>query len=385
MRMIWFLLLIIMESTGLQAWAMGNYSEVLRDQYGRAIGGATVSVYNSGTSTLATIYSDNGVTAKSNPFLTDALDGRFNFYAENGVYDIVYVYPGATFDPAHTQRISVIDGSELSAGGGGGGSAAQGLEANHALVNEISGATISKPFIAGDGVRKIEIFGDATLGAVIRSVTPGDTAWNCRTNFNCLLRDEENAATMLTIDPDATSKNAMYQFGANYKPVGSVYVPLSARGAATITETNLLTNQPKRFWGQNGDNDTDAFDFHIPVTGKMDGLIALTVTLTGASTHATPSGSIAYTCAVKSYRPGIDTYAAHATAGEQTITLTPATQYRPVSATSPSIAINGTVAVGAELIGSCEANAAGTTSAQMTNWFLSADALVQFLVNSWSD
>lgn len=385
MRMIWLLLCIILESTGLQAWAMGNYSEVLRDQYGRAIGGATVSVYNSSTATLATIYSDNGVTPKSNPFLTDALDGRFNFYAANGVYDIVYVYPGVTFDPSHTQRISVIDGSELSAGGGGGGSAAQGLEANHALVNEISGATISKPFIAGDGVRKIEIFGDATLGAVIRSVTPGDTVWNCRTNFNCLMRDEENASTIVEIDPDAASRNAMYQFGPSYKPVGSVYVPLSARGAATMTETNLFTNQPKRFWGQNADNDTDAFDFHIPVTPKMVGITTIAITLTGASTHATPSGNIAYTCAVKSYRAGVDTYSSHDTTGEQTLTLTTNTQYMPVSVTSADITINGTVSAGAELIGSCEANSAGTTSAQMANWFLSGDAWVQFLVNSWSD
>jgi hypothetical protein len=68
-----------------------------------------------------------------------------------------------------------------------------------------------------------------------------------------------------------------------------------------------------------------------------------------------------------------------------TVTLTPATQYRPVSVTSSAITINGTVAAGAELIGSCEANSSGTTSTQMTNWFLSGDVIVQVLVNSWSD
>jgi len=384
MRAVWLALLLV-ASTGLQAWAMGNYSEVLRDQYGRAIGGATVSVYNSGTGTLATIYTDNGVTLKANPFLTDALDGRFNFYADNGVYDIVYVSPGVAFDNTHTQRLSVVDGSDLGAGGGGGGSAAQGLEANHALVNEISGAIISKPFIAGDGTRKIEIFGDPTLGAVIRSATPTDTIWTCRAGFTCSIRDDQNASTMLEVNPGGGSKNAMYQFGVNYKPVSSIYAPLSPRGASTMTETSLLANQPKRFWGQNADNDTDAFDFHIPVTAKMVGITTLTLTLTGASTHATPSGNIAYTCAVKSVRPSTDTYAAHDTTGEVTVTLTPATQYRPVSVTSSAITINGTVAAGAELIGSCEANSSGTTSTQMTNWFLSGDVIVQVLVNSWSD
>jgi hypothetical protein len=99
-------------------WAKENYSEVLRDQYGRAIGGGTVAVYNAGTTDLATIYSDNSGTVKSNPFLTDATDGRFNFYAANGVYDIAYTYPGATFDPSHTRRISLFDINDYTAAGG---------------------------------------------------------------------------------------------------------------------------------------------------------------------------------------------------------------------------------------------------------------------------
>lgn len=101
-------------------WAMENHSDILRDQYGRAMGGASVAVYNAGTSTLSTIYSDNGSTAKSNPFLTNALDGSFNFYAANGVYDLVYTYPGATFDVSHTRRISLFDVNDFSGGGGGG-------------------------------------------------------------------------------------------------------------------------------------------------------------------------------------------------------------------------------------------------------------------------
>lgn len=100
------------------AWAMENYSEVLRDQYGRAMGGATVIVYQVGTGDVAPIYSDNGTTLKSNPFLTDALDGQFNFYAANGVYDIVYLFPGATFDPERTRRISLFDVNDFTASGG---------------------------------------------------------------------------------------------------------------------------------------------------------------------------------------------------------------------------------------------------------------------------
>src|SRR5574343_629996 len=95
--------------------AMENYSEVLRDQYGRAIGGATVLVYLTGTNTLAVLYSDNGVTTKTNGFLTEALTGSFNFYAANGVYDLVFQYPGTTFDPSLSRRIALFDVNDYSA------------------------------------------------------------------------------------------------------------------------------------------------------------------------------------------------------------------------------------------------------------------------------
>lgn len=112
--------LTLVDSGGLlSASAMENHSGVLRNQHGRAIGGATVTVYNAGTTTLATIYSNNGVTAKSNPFLTDTFDGRYNFYAANGTYDIVYRFPGATFDAAHTKRIGLFDQADFVASGGG--------------------------------------------------------------------------------------------------------------------------------------------------------------------------------------------------------------------------------------------------------------------------
>lgn len=413
------------------AHALDHFSNVAQDQNGRAVSGATITVYQAGTTTLAALYSDNGTTVKNNPFTT-SLDGVYDFYAASGRYDITIKKTGYTsiywdaskmkgltlFDPQQhvvpfgatlpstpeTGAFFVltgdsgncVEGSGSSAtlcrwSGlawnpiGGGGTSAAGLNNNFLIQNEITAATSATPLIVGNGTQKGKQYGDPTKGFVIEPVPLADTVWRCWTNFNCLVRDEGSNSTIFTISPSAGSKNGVYQFGVNFKPIGSVYVPLSARAAATMTETNLLTNQPKRSWGQNGDNDTDAFDFHIPVTAKMAGMTTLTVTLTGASTNATPSGNIVYTCAVRSYRPGIDTYAAHDTTGEQTVTLTPATQYRPVSSTSPSITINGTVATGAELIGSCEANSAGTTSAQMTNWFLSGDVLVQFLVNSWSD
>lgn len=50
----------------------------------------TVTVYNTGTVTLATIYSDNAITPTplANPF-TAAANGSWTFYAANGQYDVV--------------------------------------------------------------------------------------------------------------------------------------------------------------------------------------------------------------------------------------------------------------------------------------------------------
>lgn len=50
---------------------------------------ATVNVYNAGTLVLATIYSDNSLTPKANPF-TASVTGYFFFYGANGRYDVTF-------------------------------------------------------------------------------------------------------------------------------------------------------------------------------------------------------------------------------------------------------------------------------------------------------
>lgn len=49
----------------------------------------TVTVYLAGTLTLASLFSDNGVTPKANPTTADA-NGYWFFYAVNGRYDVVF-------------------------------------------------------------------------------------------------------------------------------------------------------------------------------------------------------------------------------------------------------------------------------------------------------
>lgn len=66
---------------------MQRYTNVAQDALGNIIQGMSVSVFLQGTQTLATIYSDNGITVKPNPTITDAL-GTFFFYAANAHYDL---------------------------------------------------------------------------------------------------------------------------------------------------------------------------------------------------------------------------------------------------------------------------------------------------------
>ncbi len=65
---------------------MRKYYGVVIDQRGRAVPEATATVTVTGTSTpLVTVYSDEGITSKDNPIVTDS-NGRFNFFATNGYY-----------------------------------------------------------------------------------------------------------------------------------------------------------------------------------------------------------------------------------------------------------------------------------------------------------
>lgn len=72
---------------------MQKYFNTAADKEGRAIQSASVFVYEAGTSVLATLYEDNGSTITTNPVTTDS-NGLFEFYAEDGRYDLAIVKSG---------------------------------------------------------------------------------------------------------------------------------------------------------------------------------------------------------------------------------------------------------------------------------------------------
>ena len=71
---------------------MERYRNNIQDQFGNAISGVTVTVRLESSGALATIFSDNSLTAKSNPFDNDP-DGEFFFYAADERYDIFFSGP----------------------------------------------------------------------------------------------------------------------------------------------------------------------------------------------------------------------------------------------------------------------------------------------------
>lgn len=463
--------------------AMEHFVRPLQDQNGRAIAGATVSVYLAGSTTLATLYSDSARTVKGNP-ITTGVDGMMDFYAPNGLYDLAPVAKGYVFNVNQYKRLALVDPAEI--GGGPPGSCIRtvsgtsdsilstdsgciivytasgvvvatipqagstgfstsfnvtvlNLNASQLIISPI-GSTIqaeaeliisagqstdirsdgsnyyhapgqknisgwpqsdqikeitwaaseSSAEAVGDGTRKMRRWCDATVGCIEKPDPIADTYWRIWDNLSGCIRDMEAngglGANVLCFDPDAATANGKYPFQSGYYPIASFLLPLEPRGAATAASESIVTNQPKAWYLTLTDANTDAADFSFPVTAKMAGATTATFRLVGVSKNATPSGNIDLDCAISSYTPGADTFAAHVTTGEVTALLTPATQNRPVAVTTSAHTINGGALVAGDVLyGSCEVDATATTSAQMTDFRLWGYVLVQLSVNSLSD
>lgn len=66
---------------------MFKFQDNAQDKLGKALNGASVSVYDAGTSNLASLFEDDESTPLNNPLTTDDF-GRFEFKAANAKYDV---------------------------------------------------------------------------------------------------------------------------------------------------------------------------------------------------------------------------------------------------------------------------------------------------------
>lgn len=92
--------------------ARPHYAGKAEDASGAIVSGATVTVYEAGTSTKATLYNAAGAVS-GNPMNTDSL-GLYDFYVDAGAYDIVHSKSGVAFYNFRSAGLEI--------GGGGGGS-----------------------------------------------------------------------------------------------------------------------------------------------------------------------------------------------------------------------------------------------------------------------
>ena len=76
--------------------------------------GALITVFNAGTLTKSSLYSDDGVTTATNPLTAD-INGRFAFYVADGRYDIQY--SGAGLTTYKLTDIDVHDVTDLTSAG----------------------------------------------------------------------------------------------------------------------------------------------------------------------------------------------------------------------------------------------------------------------------
>lgn len=389
--------------------AMEHYTNSATDQTGKVIGGAQVAVYKTGTTTLATIYSDNGITTKSNPFLTNTLSGVVEFYAENGAYDLVLTAPGRTFNPSDTQRIIIFDPHDMagtvfpsspflgqmfivlddSTNGacdsnvgnfttlctwdgsiwtGIGNGVSSGWPSISTIKTVNWANSLANALRIGDGTTPTCFYTDPTLGPLIRPCTAANTRTYVLPNFNWSLYDEEGTADILTVDPDAASKNAMYQFGANYRPLKSAWIGAGALdGDGTqcpaLATSVTINSGPKLPTFICTDNDSATLYGSLKMPGDYDGgTITFTQSIiqTAADTSAI-NGDIAAQCRGNSETPS-STWGTEVALDLANVSGSNDNDFITSAAVTPA----GTCAAGDMLYFRYQLDAAGTTTAVAT-------------------
>lgn len=122
---------------------MQKYFDWVKGSSGQVIPGASIAVYNAGTTVLATLYSDNGVTPLANPLTSGTADGFYSFFAANGSYDFVITKAGYTFLGNETTTIQLFDANAVTS---------TGSTLARSLSNRFADVVNVKDWAKGDGV-----------------------------------------------------------------------------------------------------------------------------------------------------------------------------------------------------------------------------------------
>lgn len=268
--------------------------------------------------------------------------------------------------------------------GSGGGSTSSTLEQVVTNGRTVTSATTAAPVEIGNGTQAVEVGGDATIGGFVRPKPLGDSVWNCWTNFNCVIRDEEGAATIFTIDPDAASKLLMYQYGANYRPLKSVFLSAYAmQGDGTncpsrptvVTISNMI--YPTFICTE---NNSSRMKFMIPMPDNWDGGVIYIQPMYSQTAADTGSVALEVAAACRAFGTAFNgTYGTEVDVDDAVLAGSGAIEATLSSAVTP----NGTCAAGDTLFVYIDVDATDnpTTAAATLNFI---GARVFWSETSWS-
>lgn len=223
-------------------------------------------------------------------------------------------------------------------------------------------------FRVGTSTNYFCIFSDAGNGLYLKPEPLATAYWRCWTNLTCVIRDEEGAADILTIDPDAASTLAMWQLGAAYRWKKSIYFgagSLSTDGTqcAAPAEATPVASGPKLWTIVCADNDGSTIHGSVRMPANWDaGTVTFThVYLQTAADTGVLNGDISAQCkgngeAVSS------TYGTEIAIDDAAVVGSGSNDMT----TSAAVTANGTCAAGDMLYWKYQVDAGGTTTAVAT-------------------
>lgn len=219
----------------------------------------------------------------------------------------------------------------------------------------------------GDGTTPWCIYTDASAGPQIRPCTDANIKTTIPTNFTWALRDEEGAADVETIDPDAATQKGKYTYGPGYEPLKSVWfgaAALSTDGTQCAPPAEATINSgPKLYTIICTDNDASTIYGSVKMPDSWDGG---TVTFehvylqTAADTSAL-NGDIAAQCRGNGEAPS-STWGTEVAIDDAGVTGSNQNDYTTSAAVTPA----GTCAAGDMLYFRYQLDATGTTTAVAT-------------------
>ncbi len=158
----------------------------------------------------------------------------------------------------------------------GGGSSASSLQAAADVGRTINNAIDEdSAFRIGNAVNPWLFYTDALNRAIQKTLIPSDIFDVIPTDKTRCLFDEETGLCVETVDPDAASKNLIWQYGANYRPLKTIWFgarSLSTDGAQCAAPAEVTINSGAKRWTIIcADSDTSTIYGEVQMPDSYDG------------------------------------------------------------------------------------------------------------------